>query len=137
MTKKTSTTVSISSCHFSHNILIMESRLLNSLLPCIFCLFVSPTHFFFSVYFYYCIITLCCELMCNAYTCICAVYLGAQAEGVQYHPPNASWPNPDIIKAMPFDYTIHDPKYDDISSVYSPGYKPTTEGRHSQNNSIY
>uniref|UniRef100_A0A8P4KDX6 Growth regulating estrogen receptor binding 1 n=1 Tax=Dicentrarchus labrax TaxID=13489 RepID=A0A8P4KDX6_DICLA len=44
--------------------------------------------------------------------------------GVQYHPPSASWPNPDIMKTMPFDYTIHDPKYDDISSVYSPGYKP-------------
>lgn len=33
------------------------------------------------------------------------------------------------MKTMPFDYTIHDPKYDDISSVYSPGYKPGTDGR--------
>lgn len=57
------------------------------------------------------------------------MHLGAQVEGVQYHPPNASWPNPDIMKTMPFDYTIHDPKYDDISSVYSPGYKPSTDGR--------
>lgn len=52
---------------------------------------------------------------------------------MQYHPPNASWPNPDIMKTIPFDYTIHDPKYDDISSVYSPGYKPSAEGRHSHN----
>lgn len=52
-------------------------------------------------------------------------------EGVQYHQPNASWPNTDIMKKMPFDYTIHDPKYDDISSVYSPGYKPSTEGENS------
>lgn len=60
--------------------------------------------------------------------------LGAQAEGVQYHPPNAPWPNPDIMKTMPFDYTIHDPKYDDISSVYSPGYKSSVEGRRTQKN---
>lgn len=50
-------------------------------------------------------------------------------EGVQYHPSNASWPKPDIMKTVPFDYTIHDPKYADISSVYSPGYKPSAEGR--------
>lgn len=50
---------------------------------------------------------------------------------MQYHLPNASWPNTDIMKTMPFDYTIHDPKYDDISSVYSPGYKPSTEGTNS------
>uniref|UniRef100_A0A671VCJ6 Growth regulating estrogen receptor binding 1 n=1 Tax=Sparus aurata TaxID=8175 RepID=A0A671VCJ6_SPAAU len=30
---------------------------------------------------------------------------------------------------IPFDYTIHDPKYDDISSVYSPGYKSRTPVR--------
>lgn len=52
---------------------------------------------------------------------------------MQYHPPNASWPNPDIMKTIPFDYTIHDPKYDDISSVYSPGYKSSAEGRRSHN----
>uniref|UniRef100_A0A4W6FWS9 Growth regulating estrogen receptor binding 1 n=1 Tax=Lates calcarifer TaxID=8187 RepID=A0A4W6FWS9_LATCA len=44
----------------------------------------------------------------------------AQAEGVQYHPPNAAWPNPDIMRTMPFDYTIHDPKYDDISNQRNP-----------------
>lgn len=60
--------------------------------------------------------------------------LGAQAEGLQYHPPNAPWPNPDIIRTMPFDYALHDPKYDDISSVYSPGDIPSTEGRHCQKN---
>uniref|UniRef100_A0A8C9YE64 Growth regulating estrogen receptor binding 1 n=1 Tax=Sander lucioperca TaxID=283035 RepID=A0A8C9YE64_SANLU len=53
----------------------------------------------------------------------------AQAEGVLYHPPNASWPNPDIVRTMPFDYTIHDPKYDDISSVYNAGYKPRNHVR--------
>ncbi|XP_031702701.1 protein GREB1 isoform X2 [Anarrhichthys ocellatus] len=52
----------------------------------------------------------------------------AQAEGVLYHLPNASWPNPDIMRTMPFDYTIHDPKYDDTSSVYCPGFTPSFEG---------
>uniref|UniRef100_A0A8C4IM31 Growth regulating estrogen receptor binding 1 n=1 Tax=Dicentrarchus labrax TaxID=13489 RepID=A0A8C4IM31_DICLA len=57
--------------------------------------------------------------------------------GVQYHPPSASWPNPDIMKTMPFDYTIHDPKYDDISSVYSPGYKPSAEGNPVRQEDVY
>ncbi|XP_039650428.1 protein GREB1 isoform X1 [Perca fluviatilis] len=60
-----------------------------------------------------------------------------QAEGVLYHPPNASWPNPDIVRTMPFDYTIHDPKYDDISSVYSAGYKPSAEGNHVRQEDVY
>lgn len=47
---------------------------------------------------------------------------------MQYHPPNASWPNPEIMKTMPFDYTVHDPKYDDISSIYNPGFKPESRG---------
>uniref|UniRef100_A0A8D3C710 Growth regulating estrogen receptor binding 1 n=1 Tax=Scophthalmus maximus TaxID=52904 RepID=A0A8D3C710_SCOMX len=55
------------------------------------------------------------------------VNYSAQADGVQYHPPNASWPNPDIMKTMPFDYTLHDPKYDDISAVYCPGYRPSED----------
>lgn len=60
-----------------------------------------------------------------------AVYLDAQVEGAQYHPANATWPSLDVMRTMPFDYTIHDPKYDDISTVYCPGFKPTAEGRHS------
>ncbi|KAK2920365.1 protein GREB1 isoform X3 [Channa argus] len=52
----------------------------------------------------------------------------AQVEGVQYHPSNAPWPKPDIMRTMPFDCTIHDPKYDDISNVYCPGFKPSAEG---------
>ncbi|XP_028292954.1 protein GREB1 [Gouania willdenowi] len=51
----------------------------------------------------------------------------AQADALK-HPPNALWPNPDIMRTMPFDYTIHHPKYDDISSVYCPGFKPSAEG---------
>uniref|UniRef100_A0A3P8RZ11 Growth regulating estrogen receptor binding 1 n=1 Tax=Amphiprion percula TaxID=161767 RepID=A0A3P8RZ11_AMPPE len=56
---------------------------------------------------------------------------------VQYHPPNAPWPNPDIMKTMPFDYSIHDPKYDDISSVYCPGYKPSAEGNPVRQEDVY
>jgi len=29
---------------------------------------------------------------------------------------------------MPFDYTIHDPKYEDISTVYSPDFTLNSEG---------
>ncbi|XP_076011605.1 protein GREB1 [Genypterus blacodes] len=61
----------------------------------------------------------------------------AQAEGVQYHPPGARWPNPDIMKTMPFDYTIHDPKYDDTSSVYCAGYKPSVEGNPVRQEDVY
>lgn len=53
---------------------------------------------------------------------------GPQVEGVQCHPSNASWPSIDIMRTMPFDYSIHDPRYDDVSPVYSPGCKPSAEG---------
>ena len=69
-------------------------------------------------------------------TSTCVVCLAAQAEGVQYHLPNAPWPNPDIMRTMPFDYTIHDPKYDDISAVYCPGYRTNAEGKHRQKNTL-
>ncbi|XP_035008366.2 protein GREB1 [Hippoglossus stenolepis] len=61
----------------------------------------------------------------------------AQAEGVQYHPPNAPWPNPDIMRTMPFDYTIHDPKYDDISAVYCPGHRTNAEGNPVRQEDVY
>ncbi|TNN72347.1 Protein GREB1 [Liparis tanakae] len=61
----------------------------------------------------------------------------AQAEGTSHHPPNASWPNPDVMRTMPFDYTIHDPKYDDISSVYCPGSTPTFEGNPVRQEDVY
>ncbi|MEQ2270743.1 hypothetical protein XENORESO_011147 [Xenotaenia resolanae] len=51
------------------------------------------------------------------------IHCTAQVDGSQYHPPNAIWPNTDVMKTMPFDYTIHDPKYDDISIVYCPGFR--------------
>uniref|UniRef100_H3C203 Growth regulating estrogen receptor binding 1 n=1 Tax=Tetraodon nigroviridis TaxID=99883 RepID=H3C203_TETNG len=63
--------------------------------------------------------------------------LGVQAQEVQYHPPNSPWPNPEIMKTMPFDYTIHDPKYDDISSVYNPGYTPEGKGNLVRQEDVY
>ncbi|KAM6942963.1 protein GREB1 [Xenentodon cancila] len=61
----------------------------------------------------------------------------AQAEGVQYHPSNAAWPSVEIMKTMPFDYTIHDAKYDDISSVYCPGFKTSAEGNPVRQEDVY
>ncbi|KAM4592963.1 protein GREB1 [Odontesthes bonariensis] len=60
-----------------------------------------------------------------------------QAEGVQYHPPNAPWPTTDIMKTMPFDYIIHDAKYDDISIVYCPGFIPSVEGNPVRQEDVY
>ncbi|XP_071400513.1 protein GREB1 [Centroberyx affinis] len=61
----------------------------------------------------------------------------AQVEGVQYHPPSAAWPSPDIMRTMPFDYPIHDPKYDDISAVYCPGFKPSADGNPVRQEDVY
>ncbi|XP_029982834.1 protein GREB1 [Sphaeramia orbicularis] len=60
-----------------------------------------------------------------------------QSEGVQFHPPNAHWPNPDTMRTMPFDYNIHDPKYDDISNVYCSAYKPNIEGNPVRQEDVY
>lgn len=47
-------------------------------------------------------------------------YSELQTTTIQYHQPGTVWPNADILKVIPFDYTVHDPKYEDISGVYSP-----------------
>ncbi|XP_066403301.1 protein GREB1 [Molothrus aeneus] len=36
-----------------------------------------------------------------------------------YHQPGDMWPDLDTFKKMPFDYTIHDPKYEDASLICS------------------
>uniref|UniRef100_A0A8C7N9H8 Growth regulating estrogen receptor binding 1 n=1 Tax=Oncorhynchus kisutch TaxID=8019 RepID=A0A8C7N9H8_ONCKI len=46
-----------------------------------------------------------------------------------YHPACAPWPIIDTLRSMPFDYTVHNPKYEDISTVYCPDYYPNTDGR--------
>ncbi|KAL3992815.1 general transcription factor 3C polypeptide 1 [Sarotherodon galilaeus] len=61
----------------------------------------------------------------------------SQTEGVQYHPASAPWPNPEIVRTIPFDYTIHDSKYDDISTIYCPGYKPNSEGNPVRQEDVY
>ncbi|XP_075906544.1 protein GREB1 isoform X2 [Nelusetta ayraudi] len=60
-----------------------------------------------------------------------------QVEGVQCHPSNASWPSIDIMRTMPFDYSIHDPRYDDVSPVYSPGCKPSAEANAVRQEDVY
>lgn len=42
--------------------------------------------------------------------------------------PVTSCPNTETVRGMPFDYTIHDPKYEDISTVYSPDFTPNSDG---------
>ncbi|XP_052009134.1 protein GREB1-like [Xyrauchen texanus] len=44
----------------------------------------------------------------------------------------AMWPNGDTVKGMPFDYTIHDPKYEDISMIYSPDFTPNADDGNSR-----
>ncbi|XP_016135388.1 protein GREB1-like [Sinocyclocheilus grahami] len=51
---------------------------------------------------------------------------------VRYHQPIALWPNTDTVQGMPFDYTIHDPKYKDISTVYSPDFTPNSNDGNSR-----
>nr|XP_055028568.1 protein GREB1 isoform X1 [Misgurnus anguillicaudatus] len=46
---------------------------------------------------------------------------------VRYHQPVASWPNKEILSGMPFDYVIHDPKYEDISTIYSLDFSPNAD----------
>ncbi|NWX59338.1 GREB1 protein, partial [Promerops cafer] len=36
-----------------------------------------------------------------------------------YHQPGDMWPDVETFKKMPFDYTIHDPKYEDASLICS------------------
>ncbi|NWQ74885.1 GREB1 protein, partial [Columbina picui] len=36
-----------------------------------------------------------------------------------YHQPGDAWPDLETFKKMPFDYTIHDPKYEDASLICS------------------
>lgn len=62
--------------------------------------------------------------------------LGSQVEEVQYHPPNASWPSVDVMRTMPFDYLVHDSRYEDASPVYCPGFKLSPEGTDSYGGKI-
>ncbi|XP_017575814.1 protein GREB1 isoform X2 [Pygocentrus nattereri] len=50
-----------------------------------------------------------------------------QSDLVLYHQAIASWPNADTMRGIPFDFTIHDPKYEDISTIYSPDFTPDGE----------
>ncbi|XP_038158170.1 protein GREB1 [Cyprinodon tularosa] len=65
------------------------------------------------------------------------IHCTAQVEEVQYHPPNAPWPKTEVIKIIPFDYTIHDSKYDDISIVYCPGFKPRADENPMRQEDVY
>ncbi|NWV14800.1 GREB1 protein, partial [Ptilonorhynchus violaceus] len=46
-----------------------------------------------------------------------------------YHQPGDMWPDLETFKKMPFDYTIHDPKYEDASLICSKLQAINTEDR--------
>src|SRR4029434_10791843 len=60
---------------------------------------------------------------------LCPVFLGEKLPLVQYHQAGVPWPSTDILRGMTFDYTIHEPKYEGISPIYSPDFTPSEEGR--------
>lgn len=45
-----------------------------------------------------------------------------------YHQPGDMWPDLETFKKMPFDYTIHDPKYEDASLICSKLQTINSEG---------
>nr|XP_029506134.1 protein GREB1-like [Oncorhynchus nerka] len=65
------------------------------------------------------------------------INFSGQLEHVQYQPTCASWPVTDTLRGIPFDYTIHDPKYEDISTIYCPGYYPNTDGIPRRQEDVY
>lgn len=46
-----------------------------------------------------------------------------------YHQPGDMWPDLETIRKMPFDYTIHDPKYEDASLICSKLQTINSEGK--------
>uniref|UniRef100_A0A8C5B438 Growth regulating estrogen receptor binding 1 n=1 Tax=Gadus morhua TaxID=8049 RepID=A0A8C5B438_GADMO len=65
------------------------------------------------------------------------IHCSAHVEGVQYHPAGTPWPIPEVMRSMPFDYTVHDPKYDDVSNVYCPGHKPSADAEPPRQEDVY
>ncbi|XP_038864763.1 protein GREB1-like [Salvelinus namaycush] len=65
------------------------------------------------------------------------INFSGQLERVQYRPTCASWPVTDTLRGMPFDYTVHHPKYEDISTVYCPDYYPNTDGIPRRQEDVY
>ncbi|XP_052341949.1 protein GREB1-like isoform X2 [Oncorhynchus keta] len=65
------------------------------------------------------------------------INFSGQLERVQYQPTCASWPVTDTLRGIPFDYTVHDPKYEDISTIYCPGYYPNTDGIPRRQEDVY
>ncbi|XP_045570747.1 protein GREB1 isoform X1 [Salmo salar] len=65
------------------------------------------------------------------------INFSGQLERVQYQSTCASWPVTDTLRGMPFDYTVHDPKYEDISTVYCPDYYPNIDGIPRRQEDVY
>ncbi|XP_070971452.1 protein GREB1-like [Oncorhynchus clarkii lewisi] len=65
------------------------------------------------------------------------INFSGQLERVQCQPTCASWPVTDTLRGIPFDYTVHDPRYEDISTLYCPGYYPNTDGIPRRQEGVY
>ncbi|XP_062864139.1 protein GREB1 [Trichomycterus rosablanca] len=61
----------------------------------------------------------------------------SQSDLVRYHQVIASWPNAESMRGMLFDFTIHDPKYEDISAVYNPDFTPNVERSTRRQEDVY
>ncbi|TSO67472.1 Protein GREB1 [Bagarius yarrelli] len=60
-----------------------------------------------------------------------------QSEEVKYDQTIASWPSADTLRGMSFDFTVHDPKYRDISAIYSPDFTPDSERNPRRQEDVY
>ncbi|XP_034153100.1 protein GREB1 isoform X2 [Esox lucius] len=65
------------------------------------------------------------------------IHYSGQLGSVQYHSACASWPTVDTLRSMPFDYTVHDAEYEDISSVYCPDHCPVAAGNPRRQEDVY
>uniref|UniRef100_A0A8K9X7Y3 Growth regulating estrogen receptor binding 1 n=1 Tax=Oncorhynchus mykiss TaxID=8022 RepID=A0A8K9X7Y3_ONCMY len=65
------------------------------------------------------------------------INFSGQLERVQCQPTCASWPVTDTLRGIPFDYRVHNPRYEDISTVYCPGYYPNTDGIPRRQEDVY
>ncbi|XP_041105607.1 protein GREB1 isoform X2 [Polyodon spathula] len=65
------------------------------------------------------------------------INLNVMEDSVQYHKPGAMWPDVAVFNRLPFDYTVHDPKYEDASPVYSREHTFSSEGSSRKQEDVY
>ncbi|KAM8877777.1 LOW QUALITY PROTEIN: protein GREB1 [Synchiropus picturatus] len=60
------------------------------------------------------------------------ININSASDEALFTPVDLPWPNAEALKSAPFDYTVHDPKYEDISAVFCPGFRPGPNGTSSR-----